>query len=130
MYTGYKNVPTMSTDTISFTVAEDGKSTMKYTFRLKWEDPNTEAIIMIGEIGGDGEQKAAAWLKENCKKPVAAFIAGRTAPKGRRMGHAGAIVSGNSGSADDKIKALLEAGIAVSPTPSAIGETLIKHWGK
>ena len=93
-------------------------------------DPNTEAIIMIGEIGGDGEQKAAAWLKENCKKPVAAFIAGRTAPKGRRMGHAGAIVSGNSGSADDKIKALLEAGIAVSPTPSAIGETLIKHWGK
>ncbi len=94
------------------------------------EDPNTEAIIMIGEIGGDGEQKAAAWLKENCKKPVAAFIAGRTAPKGRRMGHAGAIVSGNSGSADDKIKALLEAGIAVSPTPSAIGETLIKHWGK
>ena len=81
-------------------------------------------------IGGDGEQKAAAWLKENCKKPVAAFIAGRTAPKGRRMGHAGAIVSGNSGSADDKIKALLDAGIAVSPTPSAIGETLIKHWGK
>ena len=94
------------------------------------EDPNTEAIIMIGEIGGDGEQKAAAWLKDNCKKPVAAFIAGRTAPKGRRMGHAGAIVSGNSGSADDKIKALLDAGIAVSPTPSAIGETLVKHWGK
>ncbi len=61
---------------------------------------------------------------------MAAFIAGRTAPKCRRMGHAGAIVSGNSGSADDKIKALLEAGIAVSPTPSAIGETLIKHWGK
>lgn len=98
------------------------------TVKMFNEDPNTEAIIMIGEIGGDGEQKAAAWLKENCKKPVAAFIAGRTAPKGRRMGHAGAIVSGNSGSAEDKIKALLDAGIAVSPTPSAIGETLINHW--
>ncbi len=94
------------------------------------EDPATEAIVMIGEIGGDGEQKAAAWLKENCKKPVAAFIAGTTAPKGRRMGHAGAIVSGNQGSAADKIAALEAAGVAVAPTPSSIGETLLKKWGK
>ncbi len=94
------------------------------------EDPDTEAIVMIGEIGGNGEQIAAQWLKENCKKPVAAFIAGLTAPKGRRMGHAGAIVSGNSGGAADKIKVLEECGIAVSKTPSDIGETLLKHWGK
>ena len=94
------------------------------------EDPATDAIVMIGEIGGDGEQIAAQWLKENCKKPVAAFIAGRTAPKGRRMGHAGAIVSGKSGGAEDKIKALLDAGCAVAETPSVIGETLLKHWGK
>lgn len=88
------------------------------------EDPQTEAIIMIGEIGGNGEQLAAEWIKLNCKKPVAAFIAGVTAPKGRRMGHAGAIVSGNSGSALDKIKALEDAGIAVAKTPSDIGTTL------
>ncbi len=94
------------------------------------DDPDTEAIVMIGEIGGNGEQVAAEWLKENCKKPVAAFIAGLTAPKGRRMGHAGAIVSGNSGGAADKIKTLEACGIAVSKTPSDIGETLLKHWGK
>ncbi len=94
------------------------------------DDPETEAIVMIGEIGGNGEQLAAEWLKANCKKPCAAFIAGRTAPKGRRMGHAGAIVSGNSGSAEDKIKALRDANIAVADTPSVIGETLLKHWGK
>lgn len=94
------------------------------------EDPQTEAIVMIGEIGGNGEQIAAEWLKEHCKKPVAAFIAGLTAPKGRRMGHAGAIVSGNSGGAADKIKALEACGIAVSKTPSDIGTTLLKHWGK
>ena len=94
------------------------------------EDPQTEAIVMIGEIGGNGEQIAANWLKENCKKPCAAFIAGRTAPKGRRMGHAGAIVSGKSGGAEDKINALKDAGIAVADTPSVIGETLLKHWGK
>ena len=94
------------------------------------DDPQTEAIVMIGEIGGNGEQIAAEWLKQNCKKPCAAFIAGRTAPKGRRMGHAGAIVSGNSGGAEDKIKALLDANIAVAETPSVIGETLLKHWGK
>ncbi len=90
------------------------------------EDPGTEAIIMIGEIGGDNEERAAAYIKEHVKKPVAAFIAGMTAPEGRRMGHAGAIVSGSSGSASAKIKALTEAGIAVAPTPSSIGETLAK----
>lgn len=88
------------------------------------EDPDTEAIIMIGEIGGDAEETAAAYIKEHVKKPVAAFIAGTTAPAGRRMGHAGAIVSGSSGSAETKIAALKDAGIAVAPTPSEIGVTL------
>ncbi len=94
------------------------------------DDPETEAIIMIGEIGGTGEQKAAEWVKKNCKKPVAAFIAGATAPKGKRMGHAGAIIAGRSGSAADKIAALKDAGIAVAPTPSDMGITLKEHWGK
>lgn len=93
-------------------------------------DPQTEAIIMIGEIGGNNEQIAAQWLKENCKKPVAAFIAGTTAPKGRRMGHAGAIVTGKSGSAAEKIAALQACGIEVAPTPAQIGKTLLKVWGK
>ncbi len=93
-------------------------------------DPQTEAIIMIGEIGGNNEQIAAQWLKENCKKPVAAFIAGTTAPKGRRMGHAGAIVTGKSGSAAEKIATLQACGIEVAPTPAQIGKTLLKVWGK
>ena len=92
------------------------------------EDPETEAIIMIGEIGGDKEEEAAAWAKENCKKPIAGFIAGATAPPGRRMGHAGAIVSGGKGTAAGKIEALRAAGIAVAETPSVMAETLIRHW--
>jgi succinyl-CoA synthetase alpha subunit len=92
------------------------------------DDPETEAIIMIGEIGGDAEEQAAAWAKEHCKKPMAAFIAGATAPPGRRMGHAGAIVSGGKGTAAGKIAALEEAGIAVAPTPAVMAETLLKRW--
>jgi succinyl-CoA synthetase alpha subunit len=98
--------------------------------RMFNDDPETEAIIMIGEIGGDAEEKAAAWAHEHVKKPIAAFIAGATAPPGRRMGHAGAIVSGGKGTAQGKIEALEAAGIAVSPTPAAMAETLLKHWGK
>jgi succinyl-CoA synthetase alpha subunit len=90
-------------------------------------DPQTEAIIMIGEIGGNQEELAAAYIKQNVKKPVAAFIAGRTAPPGKRMGHAGAIISGGSGSADDKVKALRDAGIAVADSPADLGTTLQKQ---
>lgn len=92
------------------------------------EDPGTDAIIMIGEIGGDAEENAAAYIKNNVKKPVAAFIAGTTAPPGRRMGHAGAIVSGGKGTAAAKIEALTDAGIAISPTPSEIANTLFKIY--
>lgn len=88
-------------------------------------DPETEAIIMIGEIGGTAEEEAAAWAKEHCRKPIAAFIAGATAPPGRRMGHAGAIVSGGKGTAAAKIAAMEEAGIAVSPTPAEMAQTLL-----
>jgi len=90
------------------------------------EDSGTEALIIIGEIGGTAEEEAAAWIKENYDRPVAAFIAGATAPPGRRMGHAGAIVSGGKGTAAGKIEALREAGIAIAETPASMGETLIK----
>jgi succinyl-CoA synthetase alpha subunit len=98
--------------------------------RLFNEDPETEAIIMIGEIGGDAEEKAAAYVKANVKKPVVGFIAGQTAPPGRRMGHAGAIISGGAGTASEKMKAMREAGIHVVVSPAEIGETLAKVIGK
>ncbi|PSL42173.1 succinyl-CoA synthetase (ADP-forming) alpha subunit [Planomicrobium soli] len=90
------------------------------------EDEDTYAVVMIGEIGGTAEEEAAAWVKANMTKPVVGFIGGQTAPEGKRMGHAGAIISGGKGTAADKIKAMNEAGIEVADTPSVIGETLIK----
>lgn len=100
---------------------------MSHTDALKLftADPGTEAIIMIGEIGGTGEEEAAVWAKEHCKKPIAAFIAGATAPEGRRMGHAGAIIQGGQGTAHSKKEALRAAGIAVAESPADIAETLI-----
>lgn len=100
------------------------------TVKLFNEDPDTEAIILIGEIGGTAEEEAAEWIADHCQKPVAAFIAGVTAPPGRRMGHAGAIISGGKGSAKDKIAALEKAGIAVSETPATMAETLIAELEK
>jgi succinyl-CoA synthetase alpha subunit len=93
------------------------------------EDPGTSSIFMIGEIGGDSEERAAEFIKHNVDKPVAAFIGGQTAPPGKRMGHAGAIISGGKGAASDKIAALQAAGIAVSPTPAEMGKTLAKLIG-
>ena len=94
------------------------------------EDPETEAIIMIGEIGGDAEIKAAKFIKENVRKPVAGFIAGQTAPPGKRMGHAGAIISGGAGTAAEKMDAMMAAGVAVAKSPADIASTLIEHIKK
>jgi succinyl-CoA synthetase alpha subunit len=90
------------------------------------DDPDTHGIIMIGEIGGAAEEEAAEWIAKHCRKPVAGFIAGATAPPGRRMGHAGAIISGGKGTAAAKIAALKKAGIGVAPTPSEMAGTLLK----
>lgn len=90
------------------------------------DDPDTYAVVMIGEIGGTAEEEAAEWIKANMTKPVVGFIGGQTAPEGKRMGHAGAIISGGKGTAADKIKAMNAAGMEVAATPSVIGETLIK----
>jgi succinyl-CoA synthetase alpha subunit len=90
------------------------------------DDPETTGIIMIGEIGGSAEEEAAGWIKKNCKKPVAGFIAGATAPPGRRMGHAGAIISGGKGTAAAKIAAFKDAGIGIAVTPSEMADTLLK----
>ncbi len=89
-------------------------------------DPETHGIIMIGEIGGSAEEEAVAWIRDNCRKPVAGFVAGVTAPPGRRMGHAGAIVNGGQGTAAAKIAAFRDAGIGVAATPSEIADTLLR----
>jgi succinyl-CoA synthetase alpha subunit len=93
------------------------------------EDENTDAVIMIGEIGGNSEEKAAMWIRENMKKPVVGFISGKTAPEGKRMGHAGAIISSGKGTANEKIKIMEECGIYMAENPTTIAETLIKALG-
>ncbi len=98
--------------------------------RLFNEDPDTHAIIMIGEIGGTAEETAAEYVKANVKKPMVGFIAGQTAPPGRRMGHAGAIISGGSGKAEDKLRAMEDAGIIVCPTPALLGEKMQQALAK
>lgn len=94
------------------------------------EDPGTEAVVMIGEIGGSAEEEAAAWAKANMKKPMAGFIAGQTAPPGKRMGHAGAIISGGKGTAKEKIAAMQSAGIRMASSPATIGQTMREALGK
>ena len=96
--------------------------------RLFEADPETEAVIMIGEIGGSAEEEAARFVKENMKKPVAAYIAGRTAPPGKRMGHAGAIISGGKGTAAEKVAVLEECGIGVAASPAEMAQALLKVY--
>jgi succinyl-CoA synthetase alpha subunit len=98
--------------------------------RMLNDDPDTEAIVMIGEIGGSNEEKAAAFIQQHVKKPVVGFIAGQTAPPGRRMGHAGAIISGGEGTAEGKMAAMTAAGIHVVKSPAEIGEMVAKVLGK
>ena len=98
--------------------------------RMLNEDPETEAIVMIGEIGGTNEEAAAEYIKANVKKPVVGFIAGQTAPPGRRMGHAGAIISGGEGTAESKMAAMAAAGIHVVKSPADIGETMARVLGR
>jgi succinyl-CoA synthetase alpha subunit len=94
------------------------------------DDPDTEGIIMIGEIGGSNEEIAAEWIRDNCKKPVVGFIAGQTAPPGRRMGHAGAIIAGGKGTAKEKMEVMQACGIHVVQSPADIGETMARVLGK
>jgi succinyl-CoA synthetase alpha subunit len=94
------------------------------------DDPDTEGVMMIGEIGGGAEEDAAVWIKENMKKPVAAFIAGVTAPPGKRMGHAGAIITGGKGKAEDKIRTLQECGVTVATSPTKMGEAVLEAMKK
>jgi succinyl-CoA synthetase alpha subunit len=94
------------------------------TLKLFNDDPATEAVVMIGEIGGTDEEEAAAWVKAHMKKPVTAFIVGQTAPPGKRMGHAGAIIAGGKGTAQEKVAALKAAGIRTTPSPALIGQTM------
>jgi len=98
--------------------------------RMFNQDSGTSAVVMIGEIGGSAEEEAAAWIKLNMKKPVVGFIAGQTAPPGKRMGHAGAIISGGKGTAKEKIEAMKSAGIRLAPSPATIGRTLQEAIGK
>ncbi|MCA9097640.1 MAG: succinate--CoA ligase subunit alpha, partial [Planctomycetaceae bacterium] len=98
--------------------------------RMFQEDPATESILMMGEIGGNAEEMAAAYIKEHVTKPVAAFIAGRTAPPGKRMGHAGAIISGGSGTAKDKVAALEAAGVVVAESPADMGTAMQRAIAK
>lgn len=94
------------------------------------DDPLTEAVVMIGEIGGSAEEEAAAWVRANMKKPLVGFIAGQTAPPGKRMGHAGAIIAGGKGTARDKLSAMAEAGIRLAPSPATIGRTMREVLGR
>lgn len=94
--------------------------------RLFNEDPATDAVVMIGEIGGNAEEQTAVWIKDHMRKPVVGFIVGQTAPPGKRMGHAGAIISGGKGTAQEKIDALKRAGVRVAPSPALIGQTMLE----